>query len=158
MKIATLRLQAIGVSLCVFGAAGAHAHGVQTKTIEIVHPWTYETAGIFEPTMLVYAKIKTRSRQSDQLLGAETIIATAVELSDVPRTGSGWSQRGASLEIKAGQDVELSPSGYSLKLTGVKKAFSAYDTFPLTLVFARAGRIEVEVLVEEGSAAVPHKH
>ena len=158
MKIATLRLQAISVCLCLLGAAVAHAHGVKTKTIEIVHPWTYETAGLVEPTMLVYVKIKNRSLQSDRLLGADTAIATAVVLHDLPRPGSDATQRPASLEIRAGQDVELAPSGYGLQLTGVKKAFSAYDTFPMTLIFERAGRVEVEVLVEETSAAMPYKH
>ena len=38
----------------------------------------------------------------------------------------------------------------------MKTALSAYDTFPLTLIFERAGRIAVEVLVEEGTAL--HKH
>lgn len=149
LKVQTLRLQALSGCLCLLGAALAQAHGVKTKTIEIVHPWTYETSGIVEPTVAVFVKLKNHSRQSDRLLGAETALATAVELHDAPRPGSGLSQRVASLEIKAGQDVELSPSGYRLRLTGVKKAFSAYDTFPVTLVFARAGKVEIDVLVEE---------
>jgi hypothetical protein len=34
-------------------------------------------------------------------------------------------------------------------LTGVKRRLVAYDTFRLVLVFQRAGRIPVDVMVEE---------
>ena len=58
----------------------------------------------------------------------------------------------------AGESVELLPSGAKLRLGGVKKALSAYDTFQMTLIFERAGQIEVEVLVEEGVATGPKPH
>ncbi len=136
----------------------AHAHGVKTKTIEIVHPWTYETAGDPEPSAPVFLKIKNRGRQSDRLLGAVTTRATAVELRGAPQPGSGATKRVAAIEIKAGEAVELSPSGYALQLSGVTKPFPPYDSFTMTLTFERAGKIDVEVLVEERSGAAPHKH
>jgi len=36
-------------------------------------------------------------------------------------------------------------------LVGLKKGLTAYDTLPVTLVFQRAGRIKIDVLVEETS-------
>ena len=158
MTTLTIRRHAASVGLFLAGAAVAQAHGVKTKMIEIVHPWTYETTGVLEPSAPVYMKIKNRGRQSDRLLGAVTERATAVELHDAPRPGSGMTQRVAAIEIKAGEDVELSPSGLTLQLSGVKKVFSAYDTFTMTLTFERSGRVEIEVLVEESTAVAPHKH
>jgi copper(I)-binding protein len=37
-------------------------------------------------------------------------------------------------------------------LTGVKKAFNAYHDFKMTLVFEKAGRMVVDVMVEEAPA------
>jgi copper(I)-binding protein len=34
-------------------------------------------------------------------------------------------------------------------LTGLKKRLNAYDTFRLTLVFEKAGRVPIDVMVEE---------
>jgi copper(I)-binding protein len=42
-------------------------------------------------------------------------------------------------------------------LLGLRQKLREYDTFPLTLVFERAGRVEVEVLVEEAATMEP-KH
>lgn len=162
LNIARMWLQAASVWLVLLGAAVAQAHGVKTKTIEIVHPWTYETAGVEpvapEPVASVYMKIKNRGRQSDRLLAAVTTRAAAVELRGAPLPGSGATQRVPWIEIKAGEDVELLPSGVALQMSGVKKAFPAYDTFTMTLTFERAGKIEIEVLVEEGTGVAPHKH
>ena len=149
MKILPMRLQAGSVCLFLLGAGVAHAHSVKTKSIEIIHPWTYETAGVLEPSAPVFMKFKNHGRRSDRLLGAVTSRATTVELRGAPQLGSGVTQRVAAIEIKPAQDVELSASGYSLQLSGVTKAFSAYDTFKMTLTFERAGRIEIEVLIEE---------
>ena len=92
----------------------------------------------------------------DRLLGATTPIAASVELQDVPQSRE--TRPVSAIEIRAGGDVELLPSRAKLRLAGVKKALSAYDTFPMTLIFEKAGRIEVEVLVEEGAAETPKPH
>ena len=43
-------------------------------------------------------------------------------------------------------------------LTGLKKRLDAYDSFKLTLVFEKAGRVVVDVAVEEAETKEPHKH
>jgi copper(I)-binding protein len=60
-----------------------------------------------------------------------------------------------ALPIAVGQDVELNRSGPRLVLSGVTKQLHAYDSFNLTPVFERAGRIVVEVTVEEVEEAPP---
>ena len=40
----------------------------------------------------------------------------------------------------------------------MKRELGPYDSFVMTLTFARAGKVEVEVMVEEASVAEPPKH
>lgn len=126
------------------------AHGVKAKTLDIVHPWAYETDGGVDPVE-VYLRVKSRDRKADRLVSASSPRATRVELQG-PKGGPG--QPLASIEIKPGATVDLSPSGPRLVLHGLGKAMNPYDTLPMTLVFERVGRIEVEVLIEEKHAVV----
>jgi copper(I)-binding protein len=63
------------------------------------------------------------------------------------------------LEIKAGATVELKPGSYHVMFMGLKEPIK--DGAPLkgTLVFERAGKIDVEYKVEPlGSKAAPEHH
>jgi len=64
----------------------------------------------------------------------------------------------ASLEAKKGSELILKRYGPHILLTGVKKPLGAYDSFLMTLTFERAGKVEVEVMVEEKSVIEPPKH
>lgn len=126
-------------------ASGAHSH--KTKTLEIVHPWTFAT----EPgtqTIAVCMTVKSLAPKGDRLLSVSSPIASKVGY----HRGDGvleGAAAGAQLRVEGRQTLEMSMTGDRFVLTGVEKALWAYDTFQMTLVFERAGRIVVDVLVEE---------
>ena len=132
------------VAACIPGLA----HGVKTRTIEVVHPWTYGTS-VAGGEVEVYARIKNIGRSVDRLIRVETRLAASAGL--LGPAGPAGEAPGPirAIELVAGGVVELERSGRRIVLRGFTKAQAPYDTFPLTLVFERAGRIEVEVLVEE---------
>jgi len=135
------------------------AHSHKKKSIEIVHPWT---PAMVEPRIVniaVYMKLKNGGRSAERLLSATTPLADNVELIELKKHGSVMLPTAASgLTIPAGGSLELSASGPRLLLSGFKKTLQAYDSFELTLVFEKAGRVVVEVAVEEANATEPHKH
>lgn len=147
-----IRVLAAAVALAA-GLATADAHGVKTRTIEIVHPWTFGRGQ--GDGVQVFMKIKNSGRHDDRLVGAQSPLAASASLVEtnpqpVPGPRPVLDPRPVrSIVITAGGQVELSSSAQSILLGGFKKPLSAYDTFILTLIFERAGRIEVEVLVEE---------
>jgi len=51
--------------------------------------------------------------------------------------------------LAAGSQVKFMPGGYHIMLMGLKQPLKAGDRFPLTLKFAKAGSVTVEVLVEK---------
>ena len=64
----------------------------------------------------------------------------------------------SALVVAAGKSLQLTPVGSRLLLLGVKKPLAAYDSFKMTLMFEKAGIVEVEVMVEELGMTDPHKH
>ena len=132
-------------------AGSAHAHSHKLKSLEIVHPWCWETAAGTK-TVAVYMTIRNSARRPDRLLRATASIAGKAELRAAGDTPA------KSLDAKAGEELILKRDGPHILLTGVKKQFGAYDAFVMTLTFERAGKVEVEVAVEEASKAEPAKH
>ena len=63
-----------------------------------------------------------------------------------------------AIVIEPGKEAQLTRNGPHLVLTGVKKRLDAYDSFKLTLVFEKAGRVVVDVAVEEADTKEPHEH
>jgi periplasmic copper chaperone A len=63
------------------------------------------------------------------------------------------------IEIKPGAKAELKPGGFHIMLLDLKQPLKVGDKIPMTLVFEKAGKIEVSVAVEDMAAdAASHKH
>jgi hypothetical protein len=137
-------------------AATAHAHSQKFKALEIVHPWCIEMDDTTKP-VVVSMVIRNAGSKPDRLLHASTANAAKTEL----RAGLPPDAEGdviASILVSGHGEVNLKRGGPHVLLTGVKKPFGASDSFLMTLTFARAGTVEVEVVVEEKSVLDPAKH
>ncbi len=121
----------------------ALTHGYRRGSIAIEHPWCSDR---FEPEsrdVIVGMIIKCRAPRGDRVLGAEGRVATSMRLHDQ----SGATQ--TALSIPGNGALTLGRTGYCLRLIGLRKPLIPYDTLPVTLVFERAGRISIDILVEE---------
>jgi copper(I)-binding protein len=146
----TIRTLAVAAAMLV--ATAAHAHSHKLKSLEIVHPWCWETQDATK-AVAVYMTIRNSARRADRLLRASTSIADKTEL-----RLSGDDKSAKSLEARPGGELILKRDGPHILLTGVKRQLGAYDAFFMTLVFERAGKVEVEVAVEEISKVEPARH
>lgn len=133
-------------------ASGAQAHSHKLKSLEIVHPWCWETEAATK-TVAVYMTVRNSSRRADRLVRATASIADKAEL-----RAPGADKPLKALDAKAGGELILRRDGPHILLTGVKRQLSPYDAFVMTLTFERAGKVEVEVQVEETSKTEPAKH
>lgn len=60
------------------------------------------------------------------------------------------------LEIPPGATVQMKPGGLHLMFLGLKAPFAKDAKIPVTLVFEKAGSIDVEMVVSAmGAAAMP---
>ena len=118
-----------------------------------MHPWTHAsatagaTAGATEAS--VYMIIRNHGSAPDRLLAAATARAGQALLVTAARR---------SFAVKPGGELKLDRTAGYIRLTGLTKPMHTYDSFPMTLVFEKAGRVDVEVQVEEASVQQPHKH
>lgn len=130
-----------GVPALALAPSTAPAHGYKTKTIDISHPWTFEQEGKGVDAV-IGMEIHNKSRAADTLLRVEAPDAVSAELrnGDMPVK---------TIEIAAGATLTLHAKGQHILLKGVRKTLFAYNNLYITLVFAKAGRLKVEVVVED---------
>ncbi|HRD77449.1 MAG TPA: copper chaperone PCu(A)C [Hyphomicrobiaceae bacterium] len=151
------RLLAIGLTTALL-LGPVQAHGVKRGAVEIVHPWTHAGANVGDDAA-VYMVVKVAAPKGDRLKGASSPIAGSVELHVLDNVaGTHRTKRVSAFEIGARGRLEMTTTGPRLILKQIKKPLSAFDTFAMTLEFERAGRIEVEVLVEDATMVSPPKH
>jgi copper(I)-binding protein len=139
----------------VLAANAAQAHSIKAKALTIVHPWCIETEDTTKP--VVVSMTIRNAGKPDRLLRAATLEAAKAELrAGVPPDAEG--EVISAIPVDGRGEVNLKRGGPHILLTGVKRPLGAYDGFLMTLTFARAGKVEVEVVVEEKSVLEPVKH
>jgi periplasmic copper chaperone A len=141
--------------LLVLLAAPAAAHEIKLGDISIIHPWARATAGAAK-NGAVYMRIENQGDQDDQIVGMATDAAERVEMhTHIMENGTAMMRKVEAIDLPAHQTVSFKPGEFHIMLIGVDPPLREYDTFKMTLVFAKAGRVEVEVYVEEAGATEP---
>jgi copper(I)-binding protein len=136
-------------------AAAARAEDYRAGDIRVEHPWARATAGNSR-IGAAYLTIEDVGSTPDRLVGIETPMAGAAELHAEMLDGNVMQMRPVgAIEIHPGAPTVLQPGGLHVMLMDLKDALKAGDSFPLTLVFERAGKLEITVPVERAGARGP---
>jgi copper(I)-binding protein len=132
--------------------AAALAHEFKAGDLEIEHPWSRAT-GQSRPAV-GYLKIRNNGTAPDRLLGASTRIAEHVMLhANVIENGVAKMSPAEGIEIPAGGELVLAPKGaYHLMIMGLKQPLAEGDTFPVTLIFEHAGKVDVTFVTAAAGA------
>jgi periplasmic copper chaperone A len=138
---------ALAASLLLAGPVLAHEFKV--GTIEIIHP------NIPEPSRAAksaggYMTIVNSGTEADHLIGIETALAAKAEVheSKVDADGIGTMERALSVEIPAGETVELQHGGFHVMFMGLNGPLMEGEMQPATLIFEKAGRVEIDFMIE----------
>lgn len=129
------------------------------KDLVIDHPYARATPP-GATTGGAYVTVENKGATSDKLLAASTPAAKSVEIHEMSMNGGMMTMRAVpGIEIKARAKVELKPGGYHLMLLDLKEPLKTGAKIPLTLVFEKAGKVEVSAWVEDMTAGAMHpKH
>jgi copper(I)-binding protein len=101
--------------------------------------------------------MKAARRHSDRLIGARCAAAGSAELHrDELENGIAKMRRVDAIPLRAGASFVLKPGGYHVMLMDLVEPLKEGDLLKLTLVFEKAGEIEVEATVEPIGATGPH--
>jgi copper(I)-binding protein len=134
----------------------AQAHDYQLADLHIDHPWS-RAMPPNAPAGAAYFLVENRGNSADRLVAVSTPRAGKSELHNhVHENGLMKMVHVSAVDVAAGAQVEFSPGGYHVMLFQLNQPLQAGDRFPLTLQFEKAGSIEVEVQVQEGSSAAHH--
>ncbi len=115
--------------------------------LKVQEVWSRATAP-GAATGAIFAELSNAGTTPDQLIGAEVAATVAdkveVHLSSKSLDGVMHMAPVAAVEIPAGGEVELKPGSYHIMLFGLKQPLIEGQKLPVTLIFAKAGKIEAK--------------
>lgn len=134
-------------------ATPASAHEFKAGELEIAHPWARPTVSV-QKNGVTYLLIRNHGAAADRLLGARSAEAERVELHDSTITADGVARMRAQdgVAVPSGGAAELAPGSLHLMLVDLRGRLIEGTTFPMTLVFERAGEVPIEVMVESNGS------
>lgn len=137
----------------------AEARDYRLANLEIITPWTRATAPT-APAGGGFVVIKNTGPTADRLVSARSAAAETVQIHEMKMDGNVMRMRELEngLEIPAGATVTLAPGGFHLMLMGLKQPLKQGSAVPVTIVFEKAGSIDIELAVEGPGAAKPSEH
>ncbi|MGD0107653.1 MAG: copper chaperone PCu(A)C [Rhodopila sp.] len=128
--------------------------------IMVHEAWARASAGA-STTGAAYVTLMGGSHP-DSLIGASTPVAATAEVHETINDNGVMKMRPlAALPLPPGQMVTLAPGGTHIMLTGLRKPLTAGESFPLTLTFAHAAPVTVDVKVRALGQTAPmagHDH
>lgn len=138
-------IYAVLSAMLTFGTAKAHEFKV--GQIEIDHPYSR--------AMLPVAKVGggylkiTNNGPDDRLVSVASERAGSVELHEMKMNGAIMQMRELEngIAVPANATVELKPGGYHMMFMNVPQPFKEGEMVKATLVFEKAGSVEVEFAV-----------
>jgi copper(I)-binding protein len=138
-------------------ALSARADDFKVGAIEISRPWARATpkgatvAG-------GYLKITNTGNEVDRLVGGSSPVAGRLEIHQMSMNNGVMQMRPVlgGLELKPGESLELKPGSYHIMLMDLKHPVVQKQPIKASLVFEKAGAVEVEFAVEPVGSTPAH--
>jgi len=157
MKKSYPLLFAVIVVMGAFCVPCASAQQFKAGSIEVDQPWSTATPG-GASVAAGYMTIKNTGTEPDRLTGASSAVAGKVEVHEMTMDNGVMRMRplASGLEIKPGQTVQLKPNSFHLMLENLKEPIQQGKPFKATLMFAKAGAVDVNFAVAPlGATSAP---
>lgn len=140
-------IRTLGLIAVLMSASAALAHDVKVGDLEFTHP-RFVAAVSGAAAVPGYVAISNEGTTADQLIGVEVGFAGGAALH---ATDAAAMTAVAAIEIPAGDTTLLDDGGLHLMLTDLARDLAVGDMVPVTLIFAKGGRVEVPFMVDPAS-------
>jgi len=107
-----------------------------------------------------FVTIVNKGKADDRLVSVTVAEgASRVDLHEMSMNNDVMTMRKLTdgLPIPAGQTVEMKPGGLHMMIMGVKKPFKTGDTVRVTLEFEKAGKVDLNIPVQDIKPGMQHK-
>jgi periplasmic copper chaperone A len=137
------------VAMSALSSSTVSALDYKAGSLEIDSPWS-RAVPKGAKVAAGYMKIKNAGTEPDRLLGGSTPVAGRFEIHEMSMDKGVMKMRPLSsgLEIKAGETVELKPSSFHIMMMDLKEPIQRGKPFKASLMFEKAGAVDVEFAVE----------
>jgi hypothetical protein len=127
----------------------ASAHDYTKGTLKIDHPWSRATPHGAQVAG-GYLAIENTGTSADRLVSITSEIAGRVEVHEMTVQNGVMKMRplARGLEIKPGATAKFEPGGFHVMFMNLKRPLKEGEKFKGTLVFEKAGPLDVEFTVE----------
>lgn len=153
-----IRLLSVSLTtLTLCASASAWAHEYTLGDLHILHPHARPTVPM-QPNGAAYLDIENHGKSADQLLTIATPIAAHADVHTMSMENNVMKMREVTLpELAPGSKITMTPGmGYHIMLSGLTRPLKSGETFPMTLTFKHAGKIDVNVNVDSlGGSVMP---
>ena len=123
-----------------------------TNTITVEQAWARATPGGAR-TGAAYMTLLNSGASADRLLSATTPVADQVQFhKQTEDNGVSRMREVHNVELSPGGKIIFKPGDMHMMIVGLKQPLKEGQTFPLTLQFEKAGRIDVSVPIEKVGA------
>ena len=113
------------------------------------------------PSSAAYLSITNHGAMDDQLLAVESSLARKTELHTMEVTNGVMKMRqiDGGIAIPADKTIQLAPGGFHVMLIGLKAPMNGGENYQLTLVFEKAGKVELTGLAKRpADLKMPSSH
>jgi len=125
---------------------GGHDMGAMGRNIVIEGAWARASVG---RNGAAFVTVVNKGGSDDRLVAVKSDISPKVELHTHIMDGTVMRMRKLDdIPVPAGKSVTLKPGGLHVMIVGLKKKLVEGESFPLTLVFEKAGEITVPVAIK----------
>ena len=140
----------------------AWAHDYKAGQIEVDDLWVRATAP-GQVNGAGYMDIENNGATNDRLVAVRSGVSQTVELHQTATTnGVSTMRKVDGMEVPAHSEVKFVPGGNHVMFLNLKAPLQEGTTFPATLVFEKAGSVDVQFKVKplghKASAAAHHGH
>ncbi|MNS92928.1 hypothetical protein D3C72_1270760 [compost metagenome] len=163
----SLKSPAPTIKVAAKAHAGGHDHAGMSMDMDVVKGGSLEVSGGTTKAMLPgqpvgggYVSIKNTGDSDDKLVGVESSAAGRAEIHEMAMVNDVMKMRKLDdgIVIPAGQTVELKPGGLHMMFFDVKKPFAEGDKVPVTLIFEKAGKVDIVLSAGAAKGGSDHKH
>ena len=152
--IARRTILATAIAFCL--SAPAFAQDYKLGALEISQAWTRATPATAQSAG-GFLTITNKGTTPDRLTSASSPVSAKVEVHEMRMDGNVMKMRELEkgLEIAPGATVMLKPGSFHIMFMGLKAPVAKDAQVPLTLVFEKAGTINIELKAAAIGAAGP---
>jgi len=161
----TGRLLRAGLAGALAGVCiAAAAHGAKVGDIDIDHPYATPSIPGTSNGAAYLAALENHGSVADRLVRASTPAAARVEIHTMNMDANGVMRMREidAIDLAPKARVQMKPgAGLHFMLIGLKQPLKEDASFPMTLEFEHAGKVEVKVIVGQpkpAAAGSGHMH